>query len=112
MLTFPVHDGSMVSAIAWLYLITNATRVVTYVPQIVVVWRCTDGALSVSLLTWGSWVLSQVSALFYGVLVMHDLPFVLISLINLFGCACVTGITMRRRMQWRRKHRLVGCAAQ
>jgi hypothetical protein len=73
------------------------------VPQIVVVWRCTDGAFSVSLLTWGSWVLSHVSALFYGVLVVHDLPFVLITLINLLGCAGVTGIVMHRRTQWRRK---------
>jgi hypothetical protein len=103
MLSSPIPDDAMLSAIAWLYLITNATRVITYVPQIVVVWRCTDGALSVSLLTWGSWVLSQLSAVFYGVLVVHDLPFVMISFINLFGCACVTGIAMRRRAQWRRK---------
>ncbi|MBC7680993.1 MAG: hypothetical protein H7172_01555 [Ferruginibacter sp.] len=112
MLSLPAPDGSMVSVIAWLYVVTNATRVVTYVPQIVVVWRCTDGAPSVSLLTWGSWVLSQVSALFYGVLVVHDLPFVLISVINLLGCACVTGITLRRRRQWKRKLSLVRCAAQ
>ncbi len=114
MLSSPIPDGTMLSAIAWLYLITNATRVVTYVPQIMVVWRCTDGARSVSLLTWGSWVLSQLSALFYGVLVVNDLPFVLISVINLLGCACVTGIAMRRRAQWKRKLALslAGCAAQ
>jgi len=103
MLSLPIPDGSMMSAIAWLYLITNATRIVTYVPQIVVVWRCTDGAFSVSLLTWGSWVLSQMTALFYGVLVINDLPFILISCINLLGCACVTGIVMHRRAQWKRK---------
>jgi hypothetical protein len=103
MLSAPIPDDAMLNAVAWLYLLTNATRVVTYVPQIVVVWRCADGALSVSLLTWGSWVLSQLTALFYGVLVVHDWPFVLISLINLLGCACVTGIAMRRRAQWKRK---------
>ena len=102
MLSLPMPDGPLLSTIAWLYLITNATRVVTYVPQIVVVWRCTDGAVSVSLLTWGSWVLSQASALAYGVLVLRDLPFVLIAVINLVGCGCVTVIAMRRRAQWKR----------
>lgn len=102
MLSSPIPDNAMLNAIAWLYLITNVTRVLTFVPQIVLVWRCTDGALSLSLLTWGSWVLSHISALFYGVLVVHDLPFALISFINLVGCACVTGLAMRRRAQWKR----------
>lgn len=103
MLSLPNPNDPMMSAIIWLYLITNAIRIFTYVPQIVVVWRCTDGAFSVSLLTWGSWVLSHVSALFYGVLVVHDVPFVLIALINLFGCASVTVIVMHRRAQWKRR---------
>ena len=103
MLSLPMPDGPLLSAIAWLYLITNATRVVTYLPRIVVVWRCTDGAVSVSLLTWGSWVLSQATALLYGVLVVHDMPFVLISLINFIGCGCVTAIAMRRRAQWKQR---------
>ncbi|MEP6964061.1 MAG: hypothetical protein ABI845_01120 [Polaromonas sp.] len=87
----------------------NATRIISYLPQIIAVWRCTDGALSVSLLTWGSWVLSHVAAMFYGVLVIPDLPFVLIPLINLLGCACVTAIAMQRRKQWRRERSLPRC---
>jgi hypothetical protein len=98
-------DPAWLGAIAWLYLVTNATRLVTYLPQIVVVWRCTDGARSVSVLTWGSWVLSQATAVLYGALVLHDLAFVLISLINLVGCACVTVIALRRRAQWKRRRR-------
>ncbi|MEO5793717.1 MAG: hypothetical protein ABIP34_01450 [Rhodoferax sp.] len=98
--------------IAWAYLITNVTRVVTYLPQIFAVWRCKDGALSVSLLTWGSWVISQATGLVYGMLVLRDLPFVLISLINLLGCTCVTAIAMQRRAQWRRDRRLPPCVAQ
>lgn len=112
LLSSPVPDTPLLAAIAWLYLLTNATRVVSYLPQIVVVWRCTDGAASVSLLTWGSWVLSQLTAVFYGVMVLHDLPFVLISLINLGGCGCVTLIAMRRRTQWKRARQPVPCAAQ
>lgn len=97
------QDTALLATIAWLYLLTNATRVVTYLPQIIVVWRCRDGARSVSLLTWGSWVLSQAFALLYGMLVVHDLPFVLISAINFLGCAAVTVVAMRRRMQWKRE---------
>ena len=102
-------DNDWLGAIAWLYLLTNATRLVTYLPQIVVVWRCTDGARSVSVLTWGSWVLSQGTAMLYGTLVLRDLPFVLISLINFVGCACVTVIALRRRAQWKRGCRPAPC---
>lgn len=112
LLSSPMPDAPLLATIAWLYLLTNATRIVSYLPQIVVVWRCTDGAASVSLLTWGSWVLSHITAVFYGVLVVHDLPFVLISLINLTGCGCVTLIAMRRRTQWKRARQLVHCAVQ
>ncbi len=37
--------------IAWAYLVTNAARVFTHVPQILTVWLCGDGARSISLLT-------------------------------------------------------------
>ena len=99
-------DSTWLAAIAWIYLITNATRLVTYLPQIIVVWRCTDGARSVSVLTWGSWVVSQASAMLYGMLVLRDLPFVAISVINFVGCACVTVIALRRRSQWRQRMHL------
>lgn len=98
---FATADGPLLALIGWLYLLTNAARVLTYIPQIVVVWRCTDGAISVSLLTWGSWVLSNVTATVYAVLVVRDAFFVAISLVNLFGCAAVTAIAARRRSQWR-----------
>ena len=112
MSSVPLPDTSWLNLIAWIYLTINATRVISYVPQILAVWRCTDGALSVSLLTWGSWVLSHVAAMFYGVLVVRDLPFVLITLINLLGCSCVTAIVMQRRAQWRRQRSLPRCVAQ
>jgi hypothetical protein len=98
---FATADGPMLALIGWLYLLTNAARVLTYIPQIVVVWRCTDGAASVSLLTWGSWVLSNVTATVYAVLVVRDALFVAISLVNLLGCAAVAVIAARRRAQWR-----------
>ena len=62
-------DEPVAAAIGWFYLATNSARVLTYVPQIVAVWRCTDGARAISLLTWGSWMIANVTAVAYGVLV-------------------------------------------
>ena len=98
----PLLAESDLAVIGWLYMLTNATRVVTYIPRIVAVWRCTDGALSVSLLTWGSWVLSNLTATVYGALVVRDTFFVFISLVDLAGCAAVAAIAARRRVQWKR----------
>jgi uncharacterized protein with PQ loop repeat len=98
----PLTEGNLLSVIAWSYLLINATRVLTYVPQVLAVWRCNHGARSVSLLTWTSWTLSHVSAVLYGTLVVADGFFVLISVVNLVGCAAVTAVAMRRRVQWRR----------
>lgn len=83
--------------VAWVYLLTNGARVVAYVPQIHAVWRCADGAASISLLSWGTWTLSHIAALLYGLLVLHDVPFVLVTSLHLAGCGTVTWIALRRR---------------
>ena len=90
-------QAAMLSTVAWFYLATNSLRVVSYVPQIVAVWRCDDGARSISLLTWGSWVISHIAATLYGVLIVKDTFFILISLVNLAGCGAVAGIAAHRR---------------
>lgn len=99
-LTMP--DGAL-AFVAWAYLLSNATRVITYVPQILAVWRCHDGARSLSLLTWWSWVVSNITTTAYGLLVVRDLPFLMIALLNLGGCGAVAVIAMHRRAQWRRR---------
>ncbi len=93
----PLPTNAMLAAIAWMYLLTNAARIVTYVPQVLAVWRCSDGARSIALLTWGTWTLSHVAAILYGTLVIFDLPMVFIAAINLLGCGAVTGVAMHRR---------------
>lgn len=90
-------SSTTAAAIGWFYLVTNSVRVLTYIPQIIAVWRCRDGARAISLLTWGSWVISNAAAIAYGVLVVHDAFFVVISTINLGGCAAVTLLAAQRR---------------
>jgi hypothetical protein len=94
----PALSAQALSVIAWIYFVTNAARVLTYMPQIVAVWCSNDGAYAISLLTWGSWVVSHLAAVAYGVVVVRDFFFVAISLVNLVCCAAVTLIaTLRRR---------------
>lgn len=95
--------GGVLDAIAWAYLVTNAARLLTYVPQILAVWRCRDGARSLSLLTWSSWVVSHVTAVLYGAVVTADRFLVVVSLINLVCCATVTAIAVRRRLDGSRR---------
>lgn len=94
---FHANPAWLPDGIAWLYVVTNAARILTYIPQIVVVWRSHDGAQSLSLLTWGSWVIANLTATAYGSLVIHDVFFTLVSLVNLVCCGLVTGIGARRR---------------
>ena len=98
MLASTPWNDPMAMAIGWFYLVTNSVRILTYLPQIIAVWRCRDGARAISLLTWGSWSISNVAAVLYGMLVVHDAFFVAISTINLIGCGAVTVIAARRRI--------------
>lgn len=51
-----LSDSSLTTAAAidWFNLVTNAMRVFMYLPQIIAVWRSTNGARAVSLFTWGA----------------------------------------------------------
>ncbi|MBS0338938.1 MAG: hypothetical protein JSS56_00325 [Proteobacteria bacterium] len=89
------------SMIAWAYILTNSARVFTYVPQLVAVWRSRDGARDISLVTWGSWVLANATAVAYGSVVVHDLFFTLIAMLNLVSCAAVTVVGAQRRKVFR-----------
>ncbi|KWT72502.1 MULTISPECIES: hypothetical protein [unclassified Variovorax] len=94
------------AAIGWAYLVTNACRVLTYVPQILVVWRCNDGARSISLMTWGSWSVSHLTAVLYSAVVVADGFLVAVSLINLAGRGVVSVLAYRRRRAYARMNRV------
>ena len=85
------------AAVGWLYFCTNGARVFTYLPQILAVWRCHDGAQSISLLTWSSWVVSHLAAILYASIVIHDAFFTGVSAINFVCCLTVTSIAWHKR---------------
>jgi uncharacterized protein with PQ loop repeat len=90
----------MLHAITWLYFASNSARILTFIPQIVAVFRCHDGAKSISLIIWGSWVVSHFFAILYSV-VQQDLFFFMISVMN-FACnLAVFCIVVKRRRAFR-----------
>ncbi|MFM9925585.1 hypothetical protein VLK31_21530 [Variovorax sp. H27-G14] len=92
-----LSSATLMPIVSWLYLATNSARALTYVPQIAAVWRCTDGAKAISLLTWGSWVLANLTGVMYGALVVQDGFFAGISALNFVCCSAVALIAARRR---------------
>ena len=96
--TFPYLDSGLLipASIAWFYVLANALRVFTYMPQIIAAWRSQDGARALSLLTWSGWLVANLSSVLYGVL-LRDAFLTLVSLSNFAGCATVTVIAVHRR---------------
>lgn len=95
--TITVPACTATALIAWLYILANGARVFTYIPQLLAVWHSEDGARDLSLLTWSSWVVSNATAVAYGALVINDLSFTLIALLNMVCCAAVTLVGADRR---------------
>jgi uncharacterized protein with PQ loop repeat len=60
------------SVIGWLFLVTNAGRLLAYFPQIIAAARCESGARSVSIMTWGYFAFAHLTALLYAILVLRD----------------------------------------
>ena len=92
-----------VQAIGWFYAATSFIRVVAYVPQVWLVWRCIEGARSVSLLTWGSAALSHLAATLYGMLALGDGCFTAIGIGNLAGSVAIVWVAGVQRAASRRR---------
>ena len=90
--------------IGWAYVLVNAGRVLSYLPQIVAVWRCSDGARSISLLTWSYWACSHLTASLYAGIVIGDWKLLAVSLGNLASCTTVVLLTCWCRRRFRRRH--------
>lgn len=83
--------------IGWLYVVVNTGRVLSYLPQIAAVWRCRDGACSISLLTWSYWCVSHLTAALYAGMVVDDWKLLAVSAGNLACCAAVVVLAASRR---------------
>ena len=91
-----------ISLVGWLFLATNSTRVLAYLPQFIGVWRCGNGARSVSLLTWAYFSLSHLTGAMYGNWVAHDAKVTMIFFGNFVATSLLCGVIL-----WKRRERQV-----
>jgi uncharacterized protein with PQ loop repeat len=61
-----------IEILSWLFVASNAARLIAYLPQIRSAWNCPAGAKSVSLLTWSYFAFAHLTALLYSIYVLHD----------------------------------------
>jgi hypothetical protein len=61
-----------IEILSWLFVASNAGRLIAYLPQIRSAWNCPAGARSVSLLTWSYFAFAHLTALLYSIHVLHD----------------------------------------
>jgi hypothetical protein len=96
-----VRPDQVLWLVSWAYVLANTGRVLSYLPQIATVWRCGDGARSISLLTWSYWAFSHLTACLYAGVAVHDGKLLAVSLGNLACCSTVVVLTAlcRRRFQ-------------
>lgn len=97
------------AGLSWLYVSANLARVVSYLPQMVAIWRCRDGARAISLATWCYWAFSHMTAVLYGALTLHDLGFTSVSAMNLLCCGTVIVLTGHRRGYFARACTIAPC---
>jgi hypothetical protein len=82
--------------------LTNALRLVSYVPQIWRVARDRSGAQAISCLTWNLWIAANTSTALYAWVQLHDVALTLVNAGNALCCATVVVITCAKRARWRR----------
>jgi len=86
--------------VTWLFLMTNAGRILAYLPQMHKAWACSNGANSVSRMTWGYFAAAHLSGALYGFIVAHDLGMAVVFTGNFTACVTLlTIITWKRRNQ-------------
>jgi len=96
-------------AIGWFYAATSLSRVLAYAPQVWLVWRCMDGARSVSMITWITSAASHFAATAYGVLVIDDICFTAIGVGNFVGSAAIVWAAWVQRATIRRRSACPAC---
>ena len=90
-----------ITLISWIYLITNTVRIFFYAPQIHAVFKASDGASAVSIMTWGFWTFANFTAALYGWFAIHDTDFTAIFVGNFLCTGLVTLIAAVKRVNYK-----------
>lgn len=93
----------LASVISQMYAVIGVLLVLSYIPQIISVWKDRQGARTLSLPTWGFWVVSQSVTLMYAIVVVQSTVFIAASV----GCALGTYTTFAvgawRRLKYKKQ---------
>lgn len=100
-----MSNDLILQSITGVYAISNALRLLSYVPQILAVAREHSGAHAISLASWVFWMFSHAATALYCAMVVNDSLLAGMMWGNAAGCFGVVALTMmkRRRYGWMRK---------
>ncbi|HEX4893351.1 MAG TPA: hypothetical protein VFV47_08680 [Hyphomicrobiaceae bacterium] len=89
------------TAIIAAFTFFNTARLVSYLPQLLVIARDSNGATAVSYLTWTLWVCANISASAYAGVIAGDVALCFIYAMNGFFCLVTIALTAYKRWEWR-----------
>lgn len=100
---FAIMTGAEITIAA--FAVSNAVRVLAYLPQIVRIARDRDNARAVSCATWGLFAISHLATVAYALTVAADLTMAAIFTLNMLACIAILGLTILKRCKTREKLR-------
>jgi uncharacterized protein with PQ loop repeat len=80
-----------------LFTLCNTIRVFAYVPQLVRIRQDQHGASAISYTTWGLFLVSNLSTVAYGLMVVNDWWIVVVFAVNALFCVAILGLTAWKR---------------
>jgi uncharacterized protein with PQ loop repeat len=94
-----------------LFTLCNTMRVFAYVPQIVRIRQDQQGASAISYTTWGLFLISNLSTVAYGLLVVNDWRLVAVFAANTFCCVAILGLTAWKRAVFKAARQLASVSS-
>lgn len=91
------------NAVVLAFLITNAGRVLAYLPQIVAIVRDRNRAVAVSCATWSLFFVSNLASALYAGIIAMDVAMMIAFAANTLCCAAIVSL-----LCWKRAVRPVG----
>ncbi len=97
-----MHAMTMIDAIGLAFGFFNLLRLVSYLPQIVVVARDQSGATAISFSCWTIWICANASTGLYAWVTLGDASLAVISAFNAACCLVVLLLAVYKRavFQW------------
>jgi hypothetical protein len=85
----------------WLFTVSNALRIASYLPQIYKVAIDRYGASAIAYSTWIVWTVANAATALYAIYCVFDLPLAAINLLNALCCLAIILLTVYKRRMFR-----------